>query len=1390
MNRESHSTFRRLNSLVVAAHLFLIPFFALSDDEDITVVYDYEMTDKLNVDYQVDMHTPDLMGDVFNISTGTMQLRNIDIDIPGNSELQVKLVRARELVKSSREYSMLNSTGFIIGNGNWYFDTPRLTYDIPQNSIYWPNALRDGKFCSGDFSVNRVIHGDSLPLRPKDYNTGYTLQVPGKATATLIKNTGAIPGTGTAAFVTKSMWKISCTNSNGHEAFIAITPEGMKYIFDVKKISKSVGTLGDVHKKVSLVFFASKIEDRFGNWVKYQYEAGELKSIFSNDGRQIKIVRKADGAEVTSHGRVWRYKQNGDLVELPDGRFWSYSFPSMNELDGTKYTSSNFVRYTYGGTKGSAPHTLTSCGIGLHNNIWGNGNEGGLNPFTSLIGNSHLNGFPYTVSESSAQPIRIHHPDGATGKFWLGLSLQGKTNVDPDIYYAHNASHITAARCYLQPSLMKKSIEYQNGKEYEWHYQYSNNWGSYISNSFISESRRKREEDYAKLGSSIFIPDNVDDINYKIVKVVNPDGSYLHHYINRNYQSHLENSVINTTYFDAQNNILKESRNEYKEGIVWGTEPKGLLFNKERQKSELSLPKIKSSQTLLYSSNKITKFTKDYKQFNAHDQATLVHHYNNYSNDHRYFKFRYFNDTFNWHLGQLSSLELAENGADYTLVKDVTYHNITGSYRGLPNCYNSFGRKVYCHTSYWTESNFAGSPRRITLNAGNRWVEYANYKRGVPQIISKPNSTGFTTKHAYNEVDDNGLVTKFTDYEGNCTSFDYNLRGLRTTITPCDSKWAKTNVIYSRTSNSEGNQFVEAGMFKQSVSRSTYRKNTYFDYMLRPILIKEWDAGSTDNTTRYYRTNYDFENKITYNSRAHTWSSTPYGVFTQYDALGRIVSIDNNTIAGFLSYAYLDGNRISETDNLGNVTTTSYLSYGSPSYQKAKKINAPEGVTTVLDYNLFGNVTSISQGGFTEYLVYDAHQSLCKTVRADVGNTAYYYNSLGELQWKASGNSVNSSTSACDNSVSANQKTTYIYDNLGKVKKLDYGDGSIDKVFTYDKNGNIKTIHAGGVTNSYSYNTANLIDNESVSINGKTFTHNYEYSKLAILSAVEYPNGELVEYEPNALGQPTIVGGYAHSVKYHPDGTLSEFVYGNGFTHKTEQGQDGLPKSIKDFNGPTKAVYHEFKFDDNGNLTYLRDYQNAVYSLSMSYDGLDRLSVINSSSRGGGKVNYDEMGNITDYKLGSRQLDYQYDSEMKLKSISGEVSYSFSYDDRGNVVDNGRGQRFTYNLAQHTTSASSDGRFLHFIYDGKDKRVLKSIEGKESYFVYGFDGKLLSKVDNGIPSNQIYLNDKLIAENINNTPPPKKNDVVDIDPPTDGEIPVIEPTPPVIGPGLPVNPEW
>src|SRR5690606_16844457 len=90
----------------------------------------------------------------------------------------------------------------------------------------------------------------------------------------------------------------------------------------------------DILDREEVRIYATRVEDRFGNYVNYSYTGALLTKIESSDGRVINFSYNAQSkiSSVTAHGRTWNYGySNGYLstVTLPDGSQWSYSTSSL-----------------------------------------------------------------------------------------------------------------------------------------------------------------------------------------------------------------------------------------------------------------------------------------------------------------------------------------------------------------------------------------------------------------------------------------------------------------------------------------------------------------------------------------------------------------------------------------------------------------------------------------------------------------------------------------------------------------------------------------------------------------------------------------------------------------------------------------------------------------------------------------------------------------------------------------------------------------------------------------------------------------------------------------------------------------------------------------------------
>lgn len=98
-------------------------------------------------------------------------------------------------------------------------------------------------------------------------------------------------------WMTASRARFTClaATRNGYpgEAFVGHTPDGKKYFFDwgverpyaTAKFNDGAANRMVARKRVYLL--ASRVEDRYGNWVTYSYNGYKLNAIESSDGRRI-----------------------------------------------------------------------------------------------------------------------------------------------------------------------------------------------------------------------------------------------------------------------------------------------------------------------------------------------------------------------------------------------------------------------------------------------------------------------------------------------------------------------------------------------------------------------------------------------------------------------------------------------------------------------------------------------------------------------------------------------------------------------------------------------------------------------------------------------------------------------------------------------------------------------------------------------------------------------------------------------------------------------------------------------------------------------------------------------------------------------------------------------
>ncbi|WP_308365247.1 MULTISPECIES: RHS repeat-associated core domain-containing protein [unclassified Microbulbifer] len=764
-----------------------------------------------------------------------------------------------------------------------------------------------------------------------------------------------------------------------------------------------------------------------------------------------------------------------------------------------------------------------------------------------------------------------------------------------------------------------------------------------------------------------------------------------------------------------------------------------------------------------------SSYYKKFSNFNTYQVPEKIYEYNDFSSKTKYTKQLYQHDTTHWLLNLPTKTQISATDSGYTTVKETTYHTSGGSYKSLPHEEKAYGDWVRRTASYHTD----GNPKRIEYNARltradgtastqYRYSELSNFKRGRPQRITYPARYSDTATVTESQVvDNNGWITSITDLNGNISGYTYDAVG-RLESVDLPGSWLDT--YFHWTTDGSGLKVRSAQRCALLSDKSgcsgtpAYTESATYDYMLRPVLTEKTDVASGES--RYQNRAFNSENKTTFASYWSDTATATAGITSVYDGLGRLRQ-RSQTGGGSEAIDYLSGNRIRVTNTRGFATTTTYQAYGSPAYDTALAIDSPEGVTTTHTVNLFGDLTAITQTGpgksgqgtvsQTEYRAYDGNHQLCKIVRNDVGQTAFQHSLLGELQWTAEGVSGGTPTD-CTSTASSAEKILVRYDNLGGARQVNYPDTSPDVTYTRDPQGNLKTLTAGDVVQSYNYNNLHLLEDEALSVDGLSFTLDYVYNNRGHLRSLIYPDSLRVDYAPNGFGEPTQANNgrqpYASDVNYYPNGTMDSFAFGNGIVHKTTLNNRQLPSSIREHSPSATAVHLGYQYDNQANITKLTDYQNNSHSLtSLSYDGLDRLTgTTGNNGIGSSTLNYDGLGNITGYSNTSNanpsSLDYQYNTTTnRLTDVTGSKAYNFQYDTRGNVTHNGN-RGFTFNRANQLTDSEGNS----YRYDGHNRRVKARDSKGTTYTLYSRSGKLLYRESAQQAVAYIYLGNKLIAK--------------------------------------------
>ncbi|MDH3273691.1 MAG: polymorphic toxin-type HINT domain-containing protein [Gammaproteobacteria bacterium] len=370
----------------------------------------------------------DLLGEQFDLATGTLSFNHTDVVLPGNNGLEVAI---RRTVNTAQGRFYPNNEF-----GDWELDVPKLEMTVSSEASGWWQSDR----CTG-WSDPGDIYYFGTWFYNYEYWNGLKMHIPGQGAQTVLDNpTAPLKTGGNVEKSTSQYWDIECGNIGGSETFIATSPNGIKYHFTKLRYLSATGVLKNykVMGRKRAQMLVTKVEDRFGNTVNYNYTGSQLTSIVASDGRTITINYGTNGqiSTVTANGRTWTYGYttytgyNWEFltsVTQPDGASWSFDLHEM------------ILATTY-------PGLYLQCG------------------------------YPRTTATGT-----VTHPYGAKGTYTITETAHGRTEVPKQTNLkAPNCNEpYHVQRSFDVLSLTQKQLEGAGLTTMTWDYTYSENPGGW-----------------------------------------------------------------------------------------------------------------------------------------------------------------------------------------------------------------------------------------------------------------------------------------------------------------------------------------------------------------------------------------------------------------------------------------------------------------------------------------------------------------------------------------------------------------------------------------------------------------------------------------------------------------------------------------------------------------------------------------------------------------------------------------------------------------------------------------------------------------------------------------------------------------------------------------------
>jgi len=569
-------------------------------------------------------------------------------------------------------------------------------------------------------------------------------------------------------------------------------------------------------------------------------------------------------------------------------------------------------------------------------------------------------------------------------------------------------------------------------------------------------------------------------------------------------------------------------------------------------------------------------------------------------------------------------------------------------------------------TSYDYTGATAG-PAKITNPLGNITRNLYNRTGNLSSVVDPLNNVTNIIR------DVKGHPTRITDANGNSTTYVYDVLGRVTS--QINAEGGVTRFVYDTSGeletltgpNNNTTTFKYDLAGRKTKETRPMGQIREFSYYPNGTIKAVKDAKNQITTYTY-----DAASRVTEISYADGKKDT-----FQYDAAGNMTSYAKEAVSGSIVYDELN-RKIEETVNYGAFTKKYSYTYDA-SGNKASFIS-PEGRQYSYTYNKNNYPTQIAFDGKSINLDYQWNR-LTKVTLPNGTSNEYQYNANSWLSYITTRNATSTianSQFTFDNVGNITGRTgdapiSYGYDKTYQLTSAGTESFSYDKAgnrtnsgyihnanneltktdaasYTLDANGNTITKTAIGQTTSYTYNSANRLEEVHLP-DGRTATYTYDPFGRRIKKQVGNDVTYYLYADEGLIGEYAADGTNKKAYGWMPDslwGTNPLFQVDNGNYYYYHNDHLGMPQKMTDGTGTvvwsaTYTAFGQATVDTSSTITnnlrmpgqYYDEETNLHYNWNRYYDPeIGRYTQVDPANFSGGDANlYRYVGNNAQNRL-------------------------------------------------------------------------------------------------------------------------------------------------------------